>query len=347
MMQKSTEIKIRKPDDWHLHLRDGDALKVTVPNACRGFNRGIIMPNLVPPVTTVDLAHEYRKRIVQNIPRGSSWQPLMVLFLTDRTSPEEIYKAHDSKIIFGVKLYPAGATTNSDTGVTNLSKLNKTFAAMQEVGMVLQIHGEVTDKNIDIFDREAVFIETILKPLVEKFPTLKVSLEHITTEESVTFVTKDSDSVHASITPQHLLYNRNDMLVSGIRPHLFCLPILKRERHQQALLEAATSGNKKLYLGTDSAPHARDQKENCCGCAGCYSHLSAIELYAEVFDEFNALDKLEGFASMHGPDFYGLPYNDSFIFLKRQKWKIPSSIKYLNTELIPLGANSELNWKLI
>ena len=190
-------------------------------------------------------------------------------------------------------------------------------------------------------------IRDSLKPLVEKFPTLKVSLEHITTEESVTFVTKDSDSVHASITPQHLLYNRNDMLVSGIRPHLFCLPILKRERHQQALLEAATSGNKKLYLGTDSAPHARDQKENCCGCAGCYSHLSAIELYAEVFDQFNALDKLEGFASMHGPDFYGLPYNDSFISLKRQKWKVPSSIKYLNTELIPLGANSELNWKLI
>ena len=347
MADSQKKLTIIKPDDWHLHLRDHDALRTTVPFACRGFGRGIIMPNLVPPVVTVDLAIKYKQRILANIPDSSSWSPLMVLFLTDLTSPEEIYKAHDSKAIFGAKLYPAGATTNSETGVTDLRKLTKTFEAMEEVGMVLQIHGESTEKGVDIFDRESVFIEKTLKPLVEKFPELKISLEHITTLDSVEYIMNQSDTVYGSITPQHLLFNRNDMLVGGIRPHLFCLPILKRERHQQSLIKAATSGDKKFFLGTDSAPHSKDKKENACGCAGCYSHLSAIELYAEIFDQLNSLDQLENFASKNGPDFYGLPYNDSFITLKKHKWTIPSSIKYMDTTLVPLGADMQLNWQLV
>ncbi|MBT4211118.1 MAG: dihydroorotase, partial [Porticoccaceae bacterium] len=310
-------ISIILPDDWHLHLRDNQALKTTVPAAARGFGRGVIMPNLTPPVTQVADAAAYRERIMAQRPKGSTWEPLMVLYLTDNTTADEIRAAKDCGFIHGCKYYPAGATTNSASGVTDLSKMSPVFEAMQDVGMVLQLHGEVTSENIDIFDREAVFIDRHLRGMAQQFPDLKIVLEHITTQQGADFVLEANDNVAASITPQHLLYNRNHMLVGGIRPHLFCLPILKRDTHQQALVNAATSGNTKFFLGTDSAPHAQGAKESACGCAGCFSHHAAIELYAEVFGQAGAMDKLEAFASTNGPDFYGLPRNSSSIVLKK------------------------------
>ena len=341
------QLSIIQPDDWHLHLRDNQALKTTVPAAARGFGRGIIMPNLTPPVTNVNRASDYRERILAQRPEGSDWQPLMVLYLTDNTSPDDIIAAANSGFIYGCKYYPAGATTNSDSGVTNLNNMDAVFETMQEVGMVLQMHGEVTTPDIDIFDREAVFIERHLRPLVAKFPRLKMVMEHITTKQGAEFVLSAGDNVAASITPQHLLHNRNDMLVGGIRPHLFCLPILKRDIHQQALIRVATSGSHKVFLGTDSAPHAQGDKESACGCAGCFSHHAAIELYAEVFEQAGALDKLEAFASTNGPDFYGLPYNPVTIELKKQPWQLPDSVPFEDTQVIPLGAGTTLNWKLV
>lgn len=340
-------ITLIQPDDWHLHLRDNQALSTTVPAASRGFGRGIIMPNLTPPVTNVNRARDYRERILAQRPEGSAWQPLMVLYLTDNTSPDDIIAAAESGFIYGCKYYPAGATTNSDSGVTNLDNMHAVFAAMQEVGMVLQMHGEVTTPDIDIFDREAVFIERHLRSIVEKFPKLRIVMEHITTKQGADFVLSAGDNVAASITPQHLLYNRNDMLVGGIRPHLFCLPILKRDIHQQALINIATSGSHKVFLGTDSAPHTQGAKESACGCAGCFSHHAAIELYAEVFDQANALGKLEAFASTNGPDFYGLPHNKTTIELKKQSWQLPDSLPFEDTQVIPLGAGTTLNWKLM
>ncbi|MDB4076331.1 dihydroorotase [Porticoccaceae bacterium] len=340
------QLSIIQPDDWHLHLRDHEALETTVPAAARGFGRGIIMPNLTPPATTVAEAGAYRDRILAQRPQGSNWQPLMVLYLTDNTSPEEIRAAKECGFIHGCKYYPAGATTNSDSGVTDLANIHQVLETMQEVGMVLQLHGEVTSIDTDIFDREAVFIERHLRGLVQNYPRLKVVLEHITTQEAVEFVSAAGDNVAASITPQHLLYNRNHMLVGGIRPHLFCLPILKRDIHQHALIAAATSGNKKFFLGTDSAPHAQGKKESACGCAGCFSHHAAIELYAEVFDTAGALDKLEVFASKNGPDFYSLPYNSQTILLMRDPWELPEAIPFDGSQLVPLGAGTTLNWKL-
>ncbi|MBT4163699.1 MAG: dihydroorotase [Porticoccaceae bacterium] len=340
-------ISIILPDDWHLHLRDNQALKTTVPAAARGFGRGVIMPNLTPPVTQVADAAAYRERIMAQRPKGSTWEPLMVLYLTDNTTADEIRAAKDCGFIHGCKYYPAGATTNSASGVTDLSKMSPVFEAMQDVGMVLQLHGEVTSANIDIFDREAVFIDRHLRGMAQQFPDLKIVLEHITTQQGADFVLEANDNVAASITPQHLLYNRNHMLVGGIRPHLFCLPILKRDTHQQALVNAATSGNTKFFLGTDSAPHAQGAKESACGCAGCFSHHAAIELYAEVFGQAGAMDKLEAFASTNGPDFYGLPRNSSSIVLKKQQWQLPDSLPFEDTQIIPLGAGTTLNWKIV
>ncbi|MDG2017823.1 MAG: dihydroorotase [Porticoccaceae bacterium] len=340
------KITLIQPDDWHLHLRDDSALATTVPAATRGFGRGIVMPNLKPPVTSVAEAKAYRDRIIANRPEGSNWEPLMVLYLTDNTRTEEIRAAADSGFIYGCKYYPAGATTNSDSGVTDIANIGDVLETMQEVGMVLQLHGEVTDETIDIFDREAVFIERHLINLVAQYPTLKIIFEHITTQQAANFVSSAGDNIAATITPQHLLYNRNHMLVGGIRPHLFCLPILKRDIHQKALIKAAVSGNKKFFLGTDSAPHTRDSKESCCGCAGCFSHPAAVELYAEVFDKAGAMDKLEAFASTNGPDFYNLPYNNTSISLKKESWEIPSSLPFDGSEIIPLAAGNKLSWRL-
>ncbi|MDC1210393.1 dihydroorotase [Porticoccaceae bacterium] len=340
------KITLTLPDDWHLHLRDNSVLGSTVPAAARGFGRGIIMPNLVPPATTVAQVAAYRERILAQRPAGSSWEPLMVLYLTDNTTADEIRAAKECGFIHGCKYYPAGATTNSDSGVTNLNNIQKVLQTMQEVGMVLQLHGEVTAGEIDIFDREAVFIERHLRGLVQHYPKLKIIFEHITTLQAAEFVAAAGDNVAATITPQHLLYNRNHMLVGGIRPHLFCLPILKRDIHQHALIKAATSGSSKFFLGTDSAPHAKDKKESACGCAGCFSHHAAIELYAQAFDEAGALDRLEGFASHYGADFYGLPRNTSSITLSRQSWQLPAAIPFDDSQLIPLGAGTTLNWKM-
>lgn len=340
------QLSIIQPDDWHLHLRDNSMLEATVPAAARGFGRGIIMPNLMPPATTVAKVGAYRERILAQRPAGSTWEPLMVLYLTDNTTADEIRAAKACGFIHGCKYYPAGATTNSDSGVTSLNNIQKVLATMQEVGMVLQLHGEVTASEIDIFDREAVFIERHLRGLVQHYPKLKIIFEHITTLEAAEFVASAGDNVAATITPQHLLYNRNHMLAGGIRPHLFCLPILKRDIHQHALIKAATSGSPKFFLGTDSAPHAQDKKESACGCAGCFSHHAAIELYAQAFEEAGALDKLEGFASKYGADFYGLPRNTKSITLLRQPWQLPAAIPFDDSQLIPLGAGTTLNWKM-
>lgn len=341
-----TSLSLTLPDDWHLHLRDGDALTTTVAAASRGFGRGIVMPNLNPPVTTVEQAAAYRQRIIDNRPASSNWEPLMVLYLTDNTPVEEIHKAKQSGFIYGCKYYPAGATTNSASGVTNLANITSVLEAMEEVGMVLQLHGEVTNSEIDIYDREAVFIERHLKSIVENFPNLKVILEHITTAQGAEFVAAAPANVAATITPQHLLYNRNDMLVGGIRPHLFCLPILKRNIHQDALIKAAISDSGKFFLGTDSAPHAIEAKETACGCAGCFSHHAAIELYATAFEQADALDKLEGFASHYGADFYGLPRNTQTITLQKQDWQLPTTVAYQNSQIVPLAAGETLHWKL-
>tara|TARA_R110000822_G_scaffold159476_24_gene299542 strand:+ start:66839 stop:67870 length:1032 start_codon:yes stop_codon:yes gene_type:complete len=342
-----TQLTITRPDDWHVHLRDGDALPYTVPDAARYFGRAIIMPNLAPPILNTAQAQAYGERIMEHRPAGSHWQPLMVLYLTDNTLPEEIIRAKASGNIFACKYYPAGATTNSDSGVTNLANIYPVLAQMEKEALPLLLHGEITDSNIDVFDREAVFIERHLEKLVSSFPNLKVVLEHITTREGVQFVAEASANVAATITPQHLLYNRNQMLAGGIKPHYYCLPILKRQTHQEALITAATSGSPKYFLGTDSAPHATNKKENACGCAGCYSNHAAIELYAEAFEQADALDKLEGFASHFGADFYDLPRNTDSITLKKSAWTCPETLPFGNHTLTPLGAGETRLWQVV
>ncbi len=338
-------LTITQPDDWHLHLRDGAALKAVLPDTVRQFARAIVMPNLKPPVRTVAEAAAYRDRILAAIPVGQQFEPLMTLYLTDNTSPAEIVAAKASPFVKAVKYYPAGATTNSDLGVTDIRRCYAAFEMMQQVDLPLLLHGEVTHSTIDIFDREKVFIEKHLVPLTAQFPRLRIVLEHITTADAVEFV-RATDNVAATITPQHLLFSRNSLFKGGIRPHFYCLPILKREEHRLALVQAATSGNPKFFLGTDSAPHGRNQKESDCGCAGCYSALHALELYAEVFEAENALDKLEAFSSFYGPDFYQLPRNTDTITLVKSPWRIPSELPFLNSGLVPLRAGEELTWQM-
>lgn len=339
------KLTITRPDDWHLHLRDGAALKAVLPYTVRQFARAIIMPNLKPPVRSVADAAAYRDRIVAAIPAGQQFEPLMTLYLTDNTSPEDIIAAKKSQFVKAVKYYPAGATTNSDFGVTDIRKCDRVFEAMQQVDMPLLLHGEVTDQHVDVFDREKVFIEKYLVSLKQRFPELRIVLEHITTSDAVQFVLA-TDKVAATITPQHLLFNRNSIFKGGIRPHFYCLPILKRETHREALVEAATSGNPKFFLGTDSAPHERDRKETSCGCAGCFSALHAIELYAEVFEQAEALDKLEAFASFYGPDFYQLPRNTEQITLTKTTWRIPDELPFMKSGLVPLWAGQNITWQM-
>lgn len=341
-----SSLTIVRPDDWHIHLRDGDALKLTVPDVARYFGRSIVMPNLVPPITSTAMASAYKERILANLPNGSSFAPIMTLYLTDNTDPEEIIAGHESGVITACKLYPAGATTNSDSGVTNIANIHKVLEAMQRVGMPLLVHGEVTDASIDIFDREKVFIEQQLAPLLLKFPTLKVVFEHITTADAAEFVENGPDNIAATITAHHLLYDRNHMLVGGIRPHLYCLPILKRREHQEKLVQVATSGNAKFFLGSDSAPHTKNTKEASCGCAGCYTGHATIELYAEAFDQANALDQLEAFASLNGPSFYGLPKNTDSITLVRESWVSPETLTFKEQHLVPLRAGETIHWKV-
>ena len=341
------EIQLTRPDDWHLHLRDGAALQAVVGHSAERFARAIVMPNLRPPVTTTAQAEGYRARILAALPTGSRFEPLMTLYLTDNTPPEEIIRAKESGVVHAVKLYPAGATTNSDSGLTDIHKAETTLRTMAELGMPLLVHGEVTDHSVDIFDRERVFLDTVLAPLLERIPELKVVAEHITTAEMARFVLAAGDNVAATITPQHLLLNRNAMLVGGMRPHHYCLPVLKRESHREVLVEVATSGNPKFFLGTDSAPHSKGAKESACGCAGIYSAHAAIELYAEVFELAGALDKLEGFASFHGADFYGLPRNSDTITLVRDPWQVPSSYPFGDEALIPFRAGEQVQWKLV
>jgi len=341
-----TELIIQTPDDWHLHFRDGDMLRETVPATARCFNRAVVMPNLVPPVTTGALAAAYRERILAARPAGSTFEPVMTIYLTDTTTPQDIADAKAAGVL-AAKLYPAGATTNSHSGVSSLSKLFPVLEAMVQHDMLFLVHGEVTDHDVDIFDREKVFIDKHLTQIVAQFPNLRVILEHITTGDAVQFVTSASDKVAATITPQHLLLNRNDLLVGGVRPHNYCLPVLKRRTHQEALRAIVQTGNPKFFLGTDSAPHAKHRKETACGCAGCYSAWSAIELYAQVFEELGVLDKLEGFASHYGADFYGLPRNSSTIKLVKQPWSIPEEIMLPDgSPIVPFFAGQTLNWKL-
>jgi dihydroorotase len=339
-------ITITRPDDWHIHLRDGGALATTVPHAARHLGRAIVMPNLKPPVTTVKDAMAYRERIMAAVPAGSVFQPLMTLYLTDRTSPAEIALAKETGAVTAVKLYPAGATTNSDSGVTSLELCYPALEAMQRYDIPLLIHGEVTDAEIDIFDREKVFLERHLRPITERFPELRIVLEHITTRDAVQFVEAASSKVGATITAHHLLLDRNDMLAGGIRPHLYCLPILKRGTHREALLAAATSGNPKYFLGTDSAPHARPTKETACGCAGVYTAHASLALYAEVLDRAGALDKLEAFASFHGPDHYKLPRNTDRITLTRCEVPVPATFPFDGEELVPFRAGSTVGWSV-
>lgn len=339
-------ITLTRPDDWHIHLRDGAALELTVADAAHQFQRAIVMPNLVPPVTNAEQAQSYRSRILAHVPHGENFEPLMVLYLTDNTTPEMIKAAKGSGVI-ACKLYPAGATTNSDSGVTDVNKIYPALEAMQSESMLLLVHGEVTDADIDIFDRERIFIDRTLTKLVADFPALKIVLEHITTRDSVEFVKSQNNNFAATITAHHLLYNRNHMLVGGIRPHYYCLPILKRSTHQQALIAAATSGDKRFFLGTDSAPHATSSKENSCGCAGCYTAFAAIELYATAFEQAQAMDKLEAFASFYGPDFYGLPRNQEQIVLRKSAWQVPKQLELTpGNPITPLAAGQTLGWRL-
>jgi len=340
-------LSLRRPDDWHLHLRDGAVLAATVPDAARRFARAIVMPNLKPAVRTTAQALDYRERILGEVPDGASFEPLMTLYLTDDTPPEEIARARISGRVFGVKLYPAGATTHSAEGVTRISRCFHALEKMEELGLPLLVHGESTDPAIDVFDREQAFIEETLGPMLERFPRLKLVLEHITTREAAQFVEVTGPNVAATITAHHLLLNRNALFLGGIRPHHYCLPVLKRETHREALVEAATSGNPKFFLGTDSAPHARHTKEAPCGCAGIYTAHAAIELYAAAFEEAGALDKLEGFASVHGAQFYGLPLNTSNITLAREEWRVPERLKFGSEELVPLRAGETIPWKLV
>lgn len=343
-----TSITIIRPDDWHLHLRDGEQLSFVLPHTAKQFARAIIMPNLKPPIVTTDMALSYRARILAALPEPlhGAFDPLMTLYLTDNTVPSEIIRATESKAIQGVKLYPAGATTNSDAGVTNITKCYATLEAMEQNNLPLLVHGEVTDTNVDVFDREKIFIDRMLAPLTRRFPNLRIIFEHITTNDAVMFVKEASKFISATITAHHLLLNRNAIFQGGIRPHHFCLPVLKREIHRQALLNAATSGNPKFFLGTDSAPHSQGNKENSCGCAGIYTAHAAIELYATAFEQAGALDKLEAFASFYGADFYQLPRNTSHITLKKEYWTVPEQFEFTNEKLIPLYAGENLTWKM-
>jgi dihydroorotase len=340
-------LTLIRPDDWHLHLRDGAAMASVLPHTARQFARAIVMPNLKPPVTTAALAGAYRDRILAALPEGMSFEPLMTLYLTDNTPPDEIRRAQDTGFIHGVKLYPAGATTNSAAGVTDLAKCYKTLEAMQELDMPLLVHGEVTSHDIDLFDREAVFIERVMRPLRRDFPELKVVFEHITTKDAAEYVAEAEGPIAATITAHHLLYNRNEIFKGGINPHYYCLPVLKREVHRLALVTAATSGDERFFLGTDSAPHPMNAKESSCGCAGCYTALHAMELYATAFEQAGALDKLEAFASLNGPAFYGLPVNEGTITLKREAWTIPPTVALGEHQMVPLDAGSQLAWKML
>lgn len=343
----TTRLTLTRPDDWHIHLRDGVALNNTVADVARYFGRAICMPNLVPPVKTTEDALAYYQRIKAATPSNSSFDPLMVLYLTDHTDAADIAVAKASGKVKAVKLYPAGATTNSHAGVTSLEKVYSVLEQLAEHDMPLLVHGEVTHSDIDIFDREKVFIDTILIPLTQRFPTLKIVLEHITTADAVQFVQQAGDNIGATITAHHLLFNRNHMLVGGIRPHYYCLPILKRQTHQQALLTAATSGSSKFFLGTDSAPHAIHAKEAACGCAGSYTAHAAIELYAEAFEQMNALDKLEGFASFYGADFYGLPRNTDTITLVKEEWQVPDNYAFGQSVVVPIRAGDKIAWRVL
>ena len=341
----SDSLTLTRPDDWHVHLRDGEALAAVVPHTAAQFARAIVMPNLKPPVTRTEQALAYRERILAALPAGSDFQPLMTLYLTDQTPADEINRAYEAGVV-AVKLYPAGATTNSNAGVTDLRHTRAALEAMQRVGMPLLVHGEVTDPEIDLFDREAVFIDKHLVPLRKDFPELKIVFEHITTREAALYVAQAGSYTAATITAHHLLFNRNALFLGGVRPHYYCLPVLKREVHRQALLKAACSGSDRFFLGTDSAPHATHLKEHASGCAGCYTALSALELYAQAFDNFNALDKLEGFASFHGPDFYGLPRNTGQVTLKREAWTLPEELPLGQAGIKPLCGGETLAWQL-
>ena len=340
------EITLIRPDDWHLHVRDGEALHTVVPHTAAQFGRAIIMPNLRPPVTTAQQAMAYKARIQAAVPEGVAFEPLMTLYLTDNLPADEIRRAKDAGVV-ALKLYPAGATTNSDAGVTDLRKTYKTLEAMQREGILLLVHGEVTSSDIDLFDREAVFIDTQLIPLRKDFPELKIVFEHITTQEAAQYVQEADRFTAATITAHHLLYNRNAIFTGGIRPHYYCLPVLKRETHRLALVQAATNGSEKFFLGTDSAPHPAHLKEHASGCAGCYTAFTAMELYAQAFDAASALDKLEGFASCHGADFYGLPRNTGTITLRREAWTIPDSFAFGEARLKPLCADETLQWRMV
>ena len=342
----SQSLSIIQPDDWHLHLRDGDVLDSTVPQAAKQFGRAIIMPNLRPPIVTTKDAINYRQRILNALPKGAEFEPLMTLYLTDNTQPEEIRHARESGIVHGVKLYPAGATTNSDAGVTSLDNCIKTLEEMQKQGIPLLIHGEVTDPEIDIFDREAVFIDKVLIPLRKKLPNLKIVFEHITTKAAAEYVTEADGYIGATVTPHHLLFNRNSLFAGGIRPHYYCLPILKREENRQALIKAVTCKNARCFAGTDSAPHASNTKESSCGCAGCYTASHAIELYVKAFQEAGQLDKLEWFTSINGPKFYNLPVNRNKITLVKEKWQISEELPFGKDRVVPLMAGEFLDWKL-
>ncbi|MDZ7655638.1 MAG: dihydroorotase [Sulfurimicrobium sp.] len=339
-------LTLTRPDDWHLHLRDGEHLRAVLPDTARRFGRAIVMPNLRPPVTTTELALAYRQRILDALPVGSDFQPLMTLYLTDNTAPEEIARAKASGVVHGVKLYPAGATTNSDSGVTDIHKCHAVLEAMQEHDLPLLVHGEDTHPLVDVFDREQVFIGKVLVPLLDRYARLRVVFEHITTRQAVEFVKASPANVAATITVHHLLYSRNAMFAGGMRPHMYCLPVLKREEHRWALVGAATSGNPKFFLGTDSAPHTKNTKESACGCAGIYTAHAALELYAEVFETAKALDKLEGFASFHGPDFYRLPRNAGKVTLRKESWEVPAELPFGNETLTPLRAGEQIAWTL-
>ena len=346
-MSNQNALTLIRPDDWHVHLRDGVVLADVVPHTAAQFARAIVMPNLKPPVTTTAMAAAYRDRILAAVPQGMQFEPLMTLYLTDNTPPDEIRRATESGFVKGVKLYPAGATTNSDAGVTDIHRCMRTLEVMQETGLPLLIHGEVTDHQVDVFDREAVFIDRILQPLRKSLPSLRVVFEHITTKDAVDYVRDADGDIAATITAHHLMYNRNAIFQGCIRPHYYCLPILKREVHRQALVDAATSGSPRFFLGTDSAPHPKGLKEHACGCAGCYTALHAMELYAEVFEAVNALDKLEAFASFFGPDFYRLPRNTERVTLQKREWVIPNELTLGDTVLVPMDAGRSLAWKMI
>jgi dihydroorotase len=339
-------LTLTTPDDWHLHLRDGDALAAVLPWTARQFARAIVMPNLKPPVTTVAMARAYRDRILAALPAGAAFEPLMTLYLTDNTSPAEIAAARASGFVHAVKYYPAGATTNSDSGVTRIDRAWPALEAMAAHGVPLLMHGEVTTQGVDVFDREKVFIDTVLVEVTRRLPELRVVFEHITTREAAEFVRAAGPNVGATITPQHLLFNRNAIFQGGIRPHYYCLPVLKREEHREALVRAATSGSPKFFLGTDSAPHARHLKEHACGCAGCFSAVSALELYAEAFEAAGALEKLEGFASFHGADFYRLPRNTGKVTLVRESWTVPEEVAFGTERIVPLRAGEPLAWRM-